>query len=572
MKKSFKFLLLAAVLSVNTLGAVGCGGREMQSSIDTTKSQLYVGVIDGGYRANWAEQWGREFEEMHKDTVYEEGKKGVEVIVTPSKAYQLDRCASILTTQEDDICFTEQANYFEFIKNDAVVDISEWVTTPLTEYGENESIKDKMLPSDVAYYGQNEDQYYGVPFYTSFTQINYDVDLFEQYNLFFAAEGQGDAQGFVIDKNTLKGNGPDGKTGIIGGVDYTLDDGLPATYDDFFKLCDKIADDCNMTPLIWPGAVQNYMRYLLGSLAIDAMGYEKAKLTYTFDSKGETIDGLITEIEDGIVTATESIAINKENGWKVRQMKEYLSALEFMHRLITTKNPDGSYKYYVYNDCFGTSIDHTAAQTKFLRSKYVSNSKPIAMLVDGTWWYNEATEIFNMMSGTPGAGQYERRLGLMSLPKATTDEVGVTGTTMLNAWTTAVVVRGNVAESKLRMIRDFFRYVHTDKCLSSFVKDAHGIRPFDYELTGVSETDMSYYARQQYNLYKNANVLNPYDSNHIIRNYLNSIHHNFRSNISGQEYDYVTYAFRDGHTPEEYFNGMVASIRDRWSQFLVGIA
>ena len=30
-----------------------------------TKSQLYIGVWDGGYKANWVDTWGRKFEELY---------------------------------------------------------------------------------------------------------------------------------------------------------------------------------------------------------------------------------------------------------------------------------------------------------------------------------------------------------------------------------------------------------------------------------------------------------------------------------------------------------------------------
>ena len=65
------------------------------------------------------------------------------------------------------------------IETGAALDITEWVTTPLTEYGENESIVDKMHASDKEYYGQDKTapSYYGIPWYVSYMPINDDITI-----------------------------------------------------------------------------------------------------------------------------------------------------------------------------------------------------------------------------------------------------------------------------------------------------------------------------------------------------------------------------------------------------------
>jgi len=566
--KVFKRALVSIIMLVSIVSSAACGDRDIgQHVIDTSKSQLYVGVHDGGYRMNWLETWGRKFEELHKETEFEEGKKGVEVI--PSfGGYALDATTLSLTSQLNEIVFTEQANYYGFIRNNTAYDITDWVTTPLTEYGESKSISEKLSPWDREYFGQNSvvPQYYGVPWYSAFMSINYDIELFNDRGFFFAAEGHGDSDGFIIDEYTPKSLGPDGRTGVDAetGKDYSADDGTPATYDEFFKMCDKMVMD-GVTPIIWAGSVQGYVTQLLDSLVADAEGYNKMSINYTFEG---TVDNLIDTIENGIITYEKSTKIDEENGYLLQKQAGKYYGLKFLHRLITTKNDDGTPKYYNYNDSFSMSFSHKAAQTKFLQSKYRGSA--IAMLIDGTWWYNEASDTFRAMSGTSGAGQKVRQLGILPIPKPDESFVGQEST-LMSSWTTAVVVRKNISPSKIELAREFYRFIHTDENLSTFVSDANGIRPFDYELTEDARADSSPYALQQYTLYNNVNMVNPYSAHPIVRNYL-SLLRGYNTVIEVNSYADVTTAFNEGYSAEDYFFGLSKYMRpDSWrTKFLTG--
>lgn len=556
-----KFSLLLAVLMAGTSCAfAACDrGNAGSSSIDATKSQLYVGVYDGGFGCQFVETWGDKFEKLYENYSFEEGKVGVEVIPEVSKVYALDQLIYRLNEQIHEISFIEQCNYYNLIKESAVLDVTEWVTTPLSEYGETESIEDKMQEMDIEYYGQNTDdpEYYGVPWYLAMPSINYDVQLFEENNFYLAAEGLGDEEGFIETEDTKKSTGPDGEYG-------NSDDGLPATYEEFFKLCDRIYD-FGMTPIIWPGASQSYVNNLLLAFAADYEGYESMKLNYTFDGNVNT---LVDYIENGIAILEEAQSISLETGYQLKKQAGWYYALKFLHRLITTKDADGKPKYYNYDDCFSESVSHKTAQTKFLRSNHTSSMPAIAMLVDGTWWYNEASETFASMGGIAGASKKDRKIGLMSIPKVSEEQVGEQGTIM-QTWVSSVVVRSNIAESKKDLVRAFYRFIHTDENLSTYMVDSCGLRPYEFDLTGISENDMPMYTREQYTMFNNMQVVRPYANNSICKQYLNEIHRNFTTLVGNSQYTLVTKAFDAGVSAEAYFEGMAEYMNaTSWSRFI----
>lgn len=81
MKKRIFSIALTAVLAL-PLALAGCG--DGKRGIDETKTQLYVGVYDGGLGTDSVYSLAKRFEEKYAEHSFQAGKTGVEVIVTPS--------------------------------------------------------------------------------------------------------------------------------------------------------------------------------------------------------------------------------------------------------------------------------------------------------------------------------------------------------------------------------------------------------------------------------------------------------------------------------------------------------
>lgn len=528
--KKFKRIFAAFLAGALLLGLTACDrstppileSGTPQESIpepeeqDVTKTQLYIGSWDGGLRSDWLYEWKNRFEELHAETVFEEGKKGVQIWVNMSKTYALEGAATTIKNlsapTDDEIIFTEQCSYYS-LKNVAL-DITDVLTTPLSEYGETQSVLDKMRDSDAEYLSIEEggkSSYYALPWYQSFFGINYDVDLFEEKCFYFGTNAPEykdylDADGFILDIAVPKSAGPDGVSG-------NADDGLPATYDDFFKLCDKMVAN-GVTPICWTGAVKDYLNFFTTALANDAMGYSDAMLQYQMN--GETTSQLVKSISGDTITFDSETAITSANGYEMQRNVGKYYALQFMDRLVRTRNADGTTKYYDEAKCFSNSESHTSAQARYLRSKPNSekgNGNPIAMIAEGTWWYNEATPTFNELSSS-GYGELDRRIGFMPMPKPTADYCGEAVFT--STWNTGIVIRKNIAPEKVEVAKQFLRYIHTNEALSSFTKNANCIRPYIYELDENDAKKTSYFAKNAHEIYNTYKIVDPWSSNELV--------------------------------------------------------
>lgn len=548
-KGFFRFLVcIMALVICFSFTACDTTPEEGKFVRDDSKSQIKVTVWDGGYRKNWADNWAKAFEQKYAETSFETGKKGVQVEVLFSSA---NTGIFNVGTRDEDIIFSEQSKYYEFIKTNELFNITEWVTSPLTEFGETRSIADKLSLENQMYYGQDLEnpQYYSVPWYMAVTAINYDIDLFNDNGLYFSPEGE---LGCTLED--VRSNGPDG-------IANTDDDGLPATFEEFFTLCDFMCDN-GIIPIIWSGKNQQYMTYIYNSIVADIEGYDNMNMNYQLTG---TATDLISSISGSSVTFdSQSTSISMENGYETRRQKGYYYAYEFMRRLLTTQ-ADGDYKYYDYDgSCNNANLSHTGAQQQFLMSCETEN--PIAMFVDGTWWYNEADRVFSSMSSV-GKGKNDRRFGILPIPKIDSNSLG--GQTTVMAWPTTVLVNKKISGAREELIRTFFRFIHTDEALRSYIKDSSGLRPFDVELTQEQLSALPYYTQNQYKLYQNGCVVMPYATNKIMKNYADSLNISvtLHTNVNGTDYKNVTTAIWAGVSSKDFFYGLNKYVSDNWSSY-----
>ena len=535
-------LVLGIVLSVCACDGRGEGGER---AVDTNKSQLYIGCWDGGFGIEWLESIARRFEEFYADYSFESGKTGVQVWPTSSKGYVYDAFARNIMNSTDDICISEQCNYYGFVQNKSAVDITDAVTSSLSEFGETRSIADKLSLSDNSFYGVTSGEtqkYYGLPWYESTFGFQYDIDMFEDNGYYFGTNGD-----FVRGKNSKRGNGPDG-------IEGTDDDGLPATYDQFFMLCDKIAGD-GYEAVIWAGNAQVYINNLLSALAADYEGYEQMTLNYTLAG---TATDLVQSISGNTVTFAEPTVINNENGYLLRKQAGYYYGLKFIERLLTTKNPDGSPKYFNLDRCTASTQSQTTAQSNFLRGRYNEKLTPVAMLIDGSWWHAESSSVFKALESV-GAGALDRKIGFMPMPKVDENHLGPA--TYFNNWMTSINVRGNIEESKIPMAKAFIRFMHTDESLSEFTRITSGVRPFNYTLTQADEQLTSYYGKQLLDIHNkntvdNPTIVNPWSDNNLVVNNLSSFMINDQMYNTGLYNLVATAMMQHNVSAKDYFEGL----------------
>lgn len=492
-------LALAALLTSMAVcgAAAGCSPRKEQEQINTDKTQLYVGTFDGGFGDDWLYGVKARFEEKYKDVSFEEGKKGVQVYITAEANYRADKYIDLFATSREEIMFTESFDYDEYKKRGLVLDISEAVTKPLNydfitketaEGEETVTLESKLNEDYKKFYGEGG-EYYAIPFYRANYGISYDVDMFEKENFYFAAEGYGDSDGFVRGPDDPRSPGPDGDP------DTAYDNGLPATFDDFFKLCDKMVRS-GITPFIWSGSVHEYLLSFLENMQVNLDGAAQSKIFRDFEGHADKLvksinaDGSLELYEEDLVPETVYKLLTSSAG------RYY--ALNFLHDIIANKN------YYDESRCFSTAYDHLSAQRTFLLSKFEGSIKDTAMIIDGSWWENEANPTFEEMEemyGAPAAKE-NRRFAMMPLPKATEEQVGEPYT--IQEQSAACFVNANIAEFKIPLALEFLQFCHTQESLVEFSQITNSIKPYTYTMTDEEKSKMSNYGQSLYDIAQHA--------------------------------------------------------------------
>ena len=471
-----------------------------------------------------------------------------------------------LVKSKNAIYFTEGIDYKQLMDAGYMLDMSEILDTPLTEYGEQESIYDKMETTQKDYYVRG-DKCYALPTYNAFFGIIYDVDLFEDYGFYFAANAENGNDGFVLSKTDAKSNGPDGVP--------SNDDGLPATYAEFFKLCDRM-QDAGVTPFIWSGEYESsYIRQLAGALWVDYEGKDAALNFYDLTGSVEVVDSID---EQGNVSL-KTIDITSANGYEIYAQAGRYYSVKFIENMVKGGATERYWQYLSFN----LTQSHTNAQEDYLYSKYETNKttsnpnevkKPIAMLADGCWWQSEADLTFSDVAAAYGsqASKENRRFGFMPMPKATQEQVGE-GVTLLDALNAKVFINANVSNNAVQkdLAYKFIRFIHTDKSLSEFQGITNVPKAFDYELSAEDEAKLTYFGKSLNQMKTNSDIVYEYALTSTVEMMANvgESMSAYMTTINSMPYSAVAKTFKDNptFTAKQYFEGMKASFKANWSKY-----
>lgn len=537
--KKFLTVTLAGVLALGTLS--GCGGKK--PSIDETKTQLYVGFVNGGLGEEWMHSVIARFEDKYKDVPFESGKMGVEIVPHGSKTdYDARKLVGKIGTNGQDVMFVE--SFYPYELEGDLLEVTDMVTGKLTEFGENKSIEDKMTAEFINAHKDSNGKYYAIPWYEGYYGIMYDVDLFDKEKLYFALN----SDDFISDLSEAKSYGPNGKTGVgENGQDYSYDDGLPTTYEQFFILCDEIVSR-GLIPCIWSGLQVDETNKTIMGLHVDYEGKANATLNVTF--KG-TAENLITVSENGTITKREDVEITPANGYELGNQAGRYYAYKFADQLVS--NPD----YYHWLS-FSKSNTHTGAQEEFIYSSHSSKKTPIAMIFDGVWWENESDDIFeSMVNGGYGqsVARKNRRFAFMPFPKATEDKVGE-NLTVANI-NSAIIINGAIADYKVDLAKKFVQFCHTDESMSEFSRITSMMKPYDYVMKQADLDNMTYFGKSLANVHNTADKVFLGSSSRLYQHYQGhfTLYDTYKTYINNLPYTTPFSTFKDEKiSAAEYFN------------------
>ena len=558
MNKKLGYKVLALALSAVSVASVAaCGGTEVVGGGDKTKTQLHISAYESGYGTDWLESYARDFEERYKDKSFENGKTGVEVSVN----WNADSYANVIgkIAVSTNAIYLNNVNYFEVANSGLAMDLTDVLAEPLTEFNEEASIVSKLDQQQKDYYTSLDGKYYGIPSYETYEGIYYDMDLFEDpsYGGFYLAEGGGYTTG--VNGAPAKSKGPDNEVG-------TYDDGMPVTFDEFFALLDRMVSR-NVIPFVWTG-LYTYADMLTGALWENNAG-DEMKINFTFDG---TATDLVT-VSKGVVTPIGDTKITPENGYMLQKSESIYRALEFVRKLVNNDS-------YYYVESFSKSFSHIGAQERYLYSRFDATSKPIAFLVEGSYWQSEARGIFNSINSEYAQNdEYSfenRRYGMMAIPFYSNEVAAKRNyqqTTVANSQT--MFVKKDLSEGVKNAATTFVKYMYSQDMLKRFLIDTHFTWGVKFDLTPEEKAELPAFALASYEKKTTSNVLYPYSTSKFwMKNYTKNLkwwpsgNYAFQATSLNSEYTNPVYNFQENSklTPEQYFNAMSTTMTNRWKQ------
>lgn len=553
--KKFFIVILSLIIGCFAVGCGTNGGRPAGNKVDKTKTQLSIANFDGGVGRQWLEVLGKEFEEKYAEVSFEKGKKGVQIMpVNNMMNYQ----ATINSTSFD-VFFAEAVSYFDLVSSGKILDITDIVRENIEE--ENKTIESKLSPVQKDALTALDGKYYALPHYEVFGGMVYDVDVFEDSKLYFAKDKNNGNNGFIVTPNDERSAGPDGKTG-------TFDDGLPATYDEFFALCDYMVDK-GVIPFTYAGKQGDYMNFLLNALMGQYNGYNETYMNVGFDGTSHIITGF-----DGTSPIIEEKKITRENGYLLSQQAGKYYALNFVERLLANES-------YRHDLALSGTQSHTDAQDNIING--FLEQAPVGMLIDGNYWYNEAvkTGIVERSIASYGDDARNRRFGWMPLP--TRNAVGQGHSdelVLIDEADSYCFINSNIKNNpvKVELAKAFVKFCYTDNALRTFTKASGCTKAINYTLTDEDKGELSYFVNNFIEQRESAKIVYPTASNKLFINKQLAFSFNigqnmWKSSIDGNDYRQPINALKPsiGINSKDYFNGMAVtetSWKNAYSSYL----
>ena len=520
MNKKFKTMITCALTATTLLSAVGCN-PDGSIQVDPTKTQLYVFNYDGGVGSAWIDKAMQDFAADFANYSFEEGKTGVQFMPEKAKTSELQTIAN----SQNEVLFAEIANYPSLVDSNVLLDITDIMDVSLNEYlvdengqavtEDTEAIIDKMYEESIDFYSYKNDTFYALPHFAVFSGITYNKALFDKKGFYFAKTPSGTEpyQQFVQVGNLEKSCGPDGQYG-------SSDDGLPASWEEMFLLCDYMAGR-TVDPFVWLGATDGragYFNYLLNNIYLNLAGAEQARYNYTFDSGSKEIT-IVERFDENGNPVTRKEVVNSSNYGEVLncELAKY-QAIAVADRILDTTG-------WQSDICDTGSSSMIGTQEAFIYS-YNEAERPIAMLVEGSYWYNESAQAGKIEDAiTLYQEEYTENNDYQILPLPRVYEgraADIANKTMHKTVVadqndTVACINAKVASNpgKVKLAKMFLAYCYTAEKLAEFTEITRVTRSLKYE---VNE-QLSGWGKTVWDFTKNSDVVFPYSSNeHFLNN------------------------------------------------------
>lgn len=459
-----------ALILVFGLGA--CKPPMDGDDIDPNKTQIYVAIGDNGV--------GTEFLYDLK-AAYEAYNTEVEIVPVQKDA-ELNNGTVYMKNATEDIVMMGGSNDFSQI-DDYLMDLTDLVK--IKAYDEDgeyvgkgngvKTLEDKMKAYENNYKMFNvgtpdQPKFKSLPWFSSIYGLWYDIDLFNDENL-FNLQGYKGIDGIAGTEDDFYG--PDG-------LPDTYDDGLPATWEDMKLLLGEMKTK-NFKPFTFSG-MHGWMRsFWLDTVFLNYEGLNDYALNYSFNG-----------------TDSDFGEINSTNGYQLKQ-QEGRKAMLLVAEEIAKKS-------LYSNDSLKSTQTHLMAQADFLDS--VTTDAPSAFLIDGNWWEYEARDTFDRMAKiNKKFARGTRRFGYFPIPRF----IGTEG--LKDQINTKQYIRDissylllvNKNTKVKDEVEDFLLFSRSETSLRNFTKTTNLFCAYDYDMSNDLGS-LSPLARSVYDLLRSDDV------------------------------------------------------------------
>lgn len=499
MRKQFRKIATIALAGV--VGSTGIAAFAGCSDPYGNMTQLSIHYYNGGLGSDWINESIADFEEMFKDTSFEAGKTGVKILLTADKS--MDELATSISTGADkaDILYTSESGVVELLNTEGILyDTTEMATEKVYnadgevtlnaagdgfEIVENgESMYDRMHPYYQDAYNlagtqwatnEGDISFSLLPYEDTVAGIILDYDLYEElYNKYYNAGQIGEMTGYKYEGDSVA---------------------MPGTWDEFFDLLSamRTIDAGRYSGFMY--SVDYYTPSIESAVIADVDGTDEGvtdptqysgyrmytTYTGTYDFGGEL----------GVQTITP------DNAYLLTQTDGYRQMVEVAVRLFE----HGSNGSENYDNGVMNNPTYSTAQANFVMSKISTTAPRILAIMEGDWFENEARATFNSMGVTNAENAYgKRRFRLMPVPHATAEEVADGKTYKVGGFSSgypiilnAKTLEGNEAKEKVAKL--WIQFTHSDSQMNVFTKWSGSVRPYLYDVTEDTKSQMTPFAK-----------------------------------------------------------------------------
>ena len=512
-KKRILATALSTLMLVASMGSIAaCGGGSGSTGGNNSNKYVYnvpgdnkltikVKNFGGGPGNVWLEEAAERFAELKLNEQYG-NKTGVYITYEPT----YNQNTSSMAGDSTSIFFDERASDPNVLaQNSLLLSLDSIVKDETREGG---SLESKIFESSKDGIKGKDGSYYALPHYEYYTGLSYNRTTFDDLLAYFAAEDEDNVYpysskygkaNFVGDLTAVKSAGPDGKSG-------TTDDGLPCSLDEFILLCDyiKTESEGEIAPLTVSGLYYKYVEYIVIGFWSSLAGAEQMRNYYNCTGAIEVVD----RDEDGDLQFTDenlfqginyikkpktkwvTMAEDGSDGWMGNDMAAKYYATAIYEVILKEKFFSATAK---------SGKDHWTTQMDlFMDGKMDTNNS--AMLVEGSYWYNEANENGGLSYYETFVGKDRSELDVqwMSLPTNVFAE-GATGkdACFLDCGQAYAMINGNVESNPAlkQACLDFLEFCYSEAELKAFTAKTGLARAINYELDDTQKAGMSKFTR-----------------------------------------------------------------------------